>query len=153
MVWADGQTGYNSGGFTDLHASFSLAGSQFIGLFDTRGQFVDAVDLMPQAPDASSGSNPDGDPAVLGLLAATPRRSNNQLWAFPPARRSTDGALLLSFAGFPFVSHSVLAATNLIHPLWANLALVASDGLGNFAWTDTNGAVFGAQRFYRIAAP
>jgi hypothetical protein len=150
-VWTDGQTAQNSGG-SALHANFSLLQSQIIGVFNTLGQLVDAVDLAPQPPDASSGSNPDGDPVILNLLAATPRQSNNQIWALPPSRRAVDGAILLNFAGFPFASHRVLAADSLESPGWTNLALVSADGLGMFACADTNTSARN-QRFYRGTSP
>ena len=152
MVWTDGQTTQNTGGGADLHASFSLQQSQIIALLNPLGQVVDAVDLFPQFPDASSGSIPDGDAAVLGLFIPTPRRSNNQIWAQPPARRVADGAMLLSFIGFPFASHRILAAANLNHPVWTNLTAVLADGLGVVSFADTN-APAAQQRFYRAASP
>jgi hypothetical protein len=113
---------------------------------------VDAVDLFPQFPDTSSGSIPDGDAAVLGLFVPTPRLSNNQIWAQPPARRPADGAMLLSFIGFPFASHRILAAASLNPPGWTNLAAVLADGLGVVSFADSN-APAAQQRFYRAASP
>jgi galactosylceramidase len=152
LVWTDGQTGQNAGGASDLHVNFSLSQSQIIGLLSPLGQLVDAVDLFLQAADASSGSNPDGDPAVLDLFGASPRRSNNQIWALPPALRAADGAMLLSFIGFPFTSHRILAAANLTHPVWSNLTAVVADGLGVVSFVDSN-APAAQQGFYRAASP
>ncbi|SPE50683.1 Xylanase A (modular protein) [Verrucomicrobia bacterium] len=152
LVWTDGLINQNSGAGFDLHVNFSLAQVQVIALFDNLGQLVDAVDLAPQPPDGSSGSNPDGDPAILNLVTPSPRRSNNQISALPPARRASDGALLLTFSGFPFLSHRILAATTLAPALWSNLAFVTADALGGFAWPDSN-APAGPHRFYRASWP
>jgi galactosylceramidase len=143
LVWTDGQTGQNAVG-SDLHASFSLQQSPIIGLLDPLGQIVDTVDLVPQAPDASSGSNPDGDAAVLNLSAASPRQSNNRIWALRPSRRPADGALLLMFAGLALAPHRVLAADS--------LAGVVADGLGGFAFVDTNASARNP-RYYRAVSP
>ena len=150
LVWADGQTGQNSG--SDLHVNFSLPQSQIIVLFDTAGRLVDAVDLFPQSADASSGSIPNGDSAVLNLFAATPRQSNNRVWVLPPLRRAADGAMLLSFSGIPFASHRILAAGSLANPAWTNLAAIFADGLGRFTFADTNVSA-GNSRFYRATSP
>ena len=77
LVWTDGQTGWNAG--ADLHVNFSLAQSSLIALWNAAGQLVDTVDLFPQTADTSSGSLPNGDAAILNLVAATPRQSNNQI--------------------------------------------------------------------------
>jgi hypothetical protein len=130
--------------------NFSLQQSQIIGVFNPLGQMVDAVDLAPQSPDASSGSNPDGDPAILNLFAATPRQSNNRIWALPPVWRA--GAITLSFNGYPFTPHRVLAANSFDHPAWTNLMLVYADALGNFNCTDTN-ILATSQHFYRAVSP
>jgi hypothetical protein len=150
LVWTDGQTSQNSGG--DLHVNFSLQQSQIIALSNPLGQVIDAVDLLPQASDISSGSNPDGDPVIFNLIAASPRKSNNQIWALPPARRLADGAMLLNFAGLAFASHRILAANTLMNPVWSNLATMVADGLGAFACTDTNASGHN-QRFYRAVSP
>jgi galactosylceramidase len=152
LVWTDGQTGQNTGGDPDLHVNFSLQQSQIIGLLNPIGQLVDAVDLVPQAADVSSGSNPDGDPAVLSLFAASPRQSNNEIWPLPPLHRALDGAMLLSFAGLAFAPHRVFAASTLDHPVWTNLAAVMADGLGVFTWADTNASAWN-ERYYRAASP
>jgi hypothetical protein len=150
LVWTDGQTGQNSGG--DLHVTFSLTQSSLIALWNIAGQLVDAVDLFPQTTDTSSGSITNGDPAILNLFAATPRQSNNQVWILPPSRRAADGMMLLSFAGLPFASHRLLAATNLVNAAWTNLALVFADGLGLFTFADTNADAM-QRRFYRAVSP
>ena len=150
LVWTDGQTGQNSGG--DLHVTFSLTQSSRIALWNIAGQLVDAVDLFPQTTDTSSGSITNGDPAILNLFAATPRQSNNQVWILPPSRRAADGMMLLSFAGLPFASHRLLAATNLVNAAWTNLALVFADGLGLFTFADTNADAM-QRRFYRAVSP
>jgi hypothetical protein len=151
LVWTDGQTVQNSGG-SNLHVNFSLQQSQTIGVFNTLGQLVDAVDLAPQAANASSGSNPDGDPAILNLFAATPHQSNSQIWALPPTRRAADGAIVLSFNGLPFATHRILAANSLGHPVWTNFASMYADGLGNFGSADTN-VLASSQHFYRAVSP
>ena len=110
------------------------------------------MDFLSQAADASSGSLPDGDPAILNLFAATPRQSNNQIWALPPARRTADGAMFLSFAGIPFASYRLLATTNLVNAAWTNLASTLANGLGMITFTDTN-APSHTQRFYRAISP
>ena len=152
LVWTDGQTSQNTGGASDLHVPFSLRQSQLIALLNPAGQVVDAVDLLPQAADVSSGSNPDGDPAVLNLPAPSPRRSNNQVWALPPVPRWPDGAMLLSFVGLVFAPHRVLASATLAPPAWSTVASVLADGLGSFTWADTNTATR-SQRYYRAVCP
>jgi hypothetical protein len=132
--------------------NFSLAQSQIIALVNPLGQVVDAVDVLPQGLDVSSGSNPDGDPAVFNLYAASPRHSNNQIWAQPPLRRPMDGAILLNFTGLAFAPHRILAANTLQQPAWSNLAALVADGVGSFAWTDTNASTQ-PERFYRAVSP
>jgi Glycosyl hydrolase family 59/Lamin Tail Domain/F5/8 type C domain len=149
LVWTDGQTAQNSGG--DLHANFSLQQSQLIALADAAGQIVDAVDLLPQAPDVSSGGIPDGDPAIVNSFAATARQSNNQIWISALTRRVADGAMLLNFAGIPFAPHRLLAANDL-NSSWTTLATVFADGLGWLSFADTN-ASGRAQQFYRAVSP
>lgn len=114
VVWADGLASENSG--TDLHANFSFQPSNQIGLLnstspvapptvgafaqqssiiallDGAGQIVDAVDVLPQSADGSSGSNPDGDSGILNLLAPTPGNSNDRIWASPAERVQATGA-------------------------------------------------------------
>src|ERR1051326_2737796 len=151
IAWADGQTNLNSGGI-DLHVNFSLQQSQSIALSDPTGRLVDAVDLQPQPPDISNGSNPDGDPSILMLATATPRRSNNQIWARSPMLRASDGVVLLSFLGFPFAPHRILAANSLAQTGWTDLGAGFADGLGDITFTDTNAAA-NMQRFYRAVFP
>ena len=158
LVWADGLASQNSG--SDLHVNFSLQPSAEIGLLNSTsplialanssGQIVDAVELIPQSADVSSGSNPDGDPGVLNLFAPTPRRSNDQIWALAAERVPATSAVALNFNGFPYASNRVLAANTLQGP-WTNLATLFSDGLGSFSFTDTNPASQ-TSRFYRGAA-
>ena len=151
LVWTDGLTNQNQPASADLHVNFSLQQSGNILLFDSNFLQLDAVNLAPQASDTSSGSKVDGDSAILNLFVATPRQSNNQIWALPPTRRTADGAMVLSFSGFPFALQRILAANSLDHPMWTNLTAVSADGLGIFGYTDTN--VFSSQRFYRAASP
>ncbi len=151
LVWTDGLTNYNQPVSADLHVNFSLPQSSNIILFDSNFSQLDAVNLAAQASDTSSGSKVDGDSAILNLFAATPRQSNNQIWALPPTRRAADGAMVLSFSGFPFALQRILAANSLNPPVWTNLTAVSADGLGIFGYTDTN--VFSSRRFYRAAAP
>jgi galactosylceramidase len=151
IAWADGQTNLNSGG-NDLHVNFSLQPSQSITLSAPNGRLVDAVDIQPQLPDTSTGSNPNGDLAILPLALPTPRLSNNQIWAKPPTVRASDGAVLLTFLGFPFAPHRILAANSLAQTGWTNLAVRFADGLGDITLLDTNGAAI-VQRFYRAAFP
>jgi Lamin Tail Domain len=171
LVWADGLTSQNSG--SDLHVNFSLepspvigllnsaspaappgvglyaVQSSIIGLVNSAGQIVDAVDLLSQSADGSSGSNPDEDPGILNLFVPTPRRSNDQIWALSSQEVPAAGATVVNFNGFPFASNQVLAAGTPQGP-WTNLATVFSDGLGTFSFTDTN--VAGQpDRFYRGA--
>lgn len=172
LAWADGLTSDNSG--SDLHVNFSLQPSAEIGLLNSGsppappsvgdyttqssiialvnsdGEIVDAVDLIPQSADTSSGSNPDNDPGILNLPVATPRRSNDQIWALPPDYSATTGTIALNFTGFPYASNDVLSATALQGP-WTSSARVFSDGLGAFSYKDTNGV--GVRRFYRAASP
>ena len=172
LVWADGLTSQNSG--SDLHVNFSLQPSAEIGLLnntspaappaiasyslqspiialvDSSGNIVDAVDILPQSADASSGSNPDSDPSVLNLLVPSPRHSNDQIWALSPELLPLTGSLAINFSGFPYASNQVLAANNLQGP-WTNLATLFSDGIGAFSFTDTNPAGQ-TSRFYRDAA-
>ncbi len=173
LVWADGLTAQNSG--SDLHVNFSLVPSPEIGLLNSvspaappaagsyveqspmialvnsAGEIVDAVDLLPQSADVSSGSNPDGDPGILNLLVPTPRRSDDQIWALAAGCYSTNGAMVLNFSGFPYASNQIQTTDNLQNPDWTNLAMTFSDGLGAFSFADTN--VPGhAQRFYRGVA-
>jgi len=150
LVWADGLTGQNSG--SDLHVNFSLQSSQIIGLLNSAGQILDAVDLIAQPADVSSGSNPDGNPAVLNLRVPTPRRSNDQIWALPPILGAINGSMILNFTGFPLATNQILAANSLQNPAWTTLATIFSDGLGAFNYTDTNAPGLG-QRFYRAASP
>jgi hypothetical protein len=152
MVWTDGRTNQNLGGGSDLHVNFSLQQSTIIGLFDTNGQVVDAVDLTAQPADAASGSIPDGDAAILNLFSATPCQSNNRIWDLSPVRRMNDGAMLLNFAGIPFASHRILATDTLQNPVWTNLATVFADGLGMFGFADTS-AQTRSRRFYRAVSP
>ncbi|HUA64832.1 MAG TPA: lamin tail domain-containing protein [Alphaproteobacteria bacterium] len=172
LVWADGLTSQNSG--SDLHVNFSLQPSAEIGLLNSTspaappaagnystqssmialvnsaGQIADAVDLLPQSADVSSGSNPDDDPGILNLVVPTPRRSNDQIWAFPPAYSARTGAVALNFNGFPYASNQILTANAPLGP-WTILATIFSDGLGAFSFTDTNTASR-TSRFYRGAA-
>ena len=172
LVWADGLTSQNSG--SDLHVNFSLQPSAEIGLLNSAsplappyagpweeqssivalvnssGEIVDSVDIIPQSADASSGSNPDDDPGVLNLLAPTPRRSNDQIWALSSEQVPGTSAVALNFNGFPYASNQVLAANTVQGP-WTNVATVFSDGLGEFTFTDTN-PIVRANRFYRGAA-
>jgi hypothetical protein len=152
MVWTDGRTNQNLGGGSDLHVNFSLQQSTIIGLFDTNGQVVDAVDLTAQPADAASGSIPDGDAAILNLFGATPCQSNDRIWDLSPVRRVNDGAMLLNFAGIPFASHRILAADTLQNPVWTNLATVFADGLGLLGFADTS-AQTRSRRFYRAVSP
>jgi hypothetical protein len=152
LVWTDGQTSRNSGGSADLHVNFSLPQSQIIALANPLGQVVDAVDLLSQAPDATSDSNPDGDPAVFNLFAASPRQSNDQIWALPPSRRLADDAVVLNFVGLAFASHLIQTANSLDPPAWSPLTTVVADGLGDFVGTDTN-VSNQYQRFYRALTP
>ena len=150
LVWTDGQTGKNAGCSSDLHVDFSLLQSQLIALFDAAGQLVDAVDLLPQGADAASGGKVDGDWAALELFAATPRHSNNQIWALPPV--VGNGLIQLSFSGFPFAGHRVLVANTLQSPTWTNLGALFADGLGNFSVVESNTLNL-SRRFYRAVSP
>lgn len=170
LVWADGLTSQNSG--SDLHVNFSLQPSNeigllnrtsptappsvgayaqqspIIGLVNSSGEIVDAVDVLPQPPDSSSGSNPDDDPGALNLPVPTPRHSNDQIRALTAQRIPATGGATVTFNGFPYASNQVLAAKSPLGP-WTNLATIFSDGLGSFSFTDTNA---GSQsRFYRGA--
>jgi len=171
LVWADGLTSQNSG--LDLHVNFSLQPGAEIGLLNTTspasppavgayaeqspiialvngsGEIVDAVDLIPQPADTSSGSNPDDDPGILDLLKPTPRRSNDQIWALSTKQDPAASALAVNFTGFPYASNHILAADALRGP-WTNLETIFSDGLGAFSFTDTNTLVQ-TSRFYRDA--
>lgn len=172
LVWADGLTSKNPG--SDLHVNFPLEPSDEIGLLNSTspatapaigtytqqssiialvnnaGEIVDAVNLMPQSANASSGSNPDDDPGILNLFAPSPRHSNDQIWALSPELVPATGAVTVNFNGFPYVSNQVLVASALQGP-WTNLATVFSDGIGTFSFTDTNppGQI---SRFYRGAS-
>jgi hypothetical protein len=172
LVWADGLTSQNSG--SDLHVNFPLQPSAEIGLLNSTtpaaapsvgaytlqssiialvnnaGEIVDAINLLPQSADASSGSNPDGDPGILNLIAPTPRHSNSQIWALSPELVPSTSEVALIFNGFPYASNQVLAANALPGP-WTNIATIFSDGLGAFCYTDTNTQVR-TDRFYRGAA-
>lgn len=172
LVWADGLTSQNSG--SDLHVNFSLEPSPVIGLLNSTsppappsvgtyaqqspiialvnssGEIVDAVDVMPQSADVSSGSNPDNDPGILNLLVPTPRRSNDQIWALSPEMLPATGAVTVNFNGFPYASNQILVAAAPQGP-WTNLATVFSDGLGAFSFTDSNSAGQNT-RFYRGTA-
>jgi hypothetical protein len=172
LVWADGMTSQNSG--SDLHVNFSLQPSAEIGLLNSTspvappavgayaeqspiialvnsaGEIVDAVDVMPQSADTSSGSNPDDDPGILNLLVPTPRRSNDQIWALSAEQVPATGTVAVNFSGFPYASNQVLAANNPLGP-WTDLATIFSDGVGAFSYTDTNPPGQTA-RFYRGAS-
>jgi hypothetical protein len=149
IAWADGQTSLNSGG-PDLHLNFSLQPSQLLALSDPSGRLVDAIDLQSQQPDATSGSNPNGNLAILSLAIPTPRRSNNLIWGKSPTLRAPDGAILLSFLGFPFAPHRILAADSLAQAGWTDLGLTFADGLGEVGFVDTNATI---QRFYKAVSP
>jgi len=151
LVWADGQTNFNSS-LTDLHVNFTLPSSSLISLLDPAGRLVDVINLTTQAADIASGSRADGDPAILSLPSATPGQSNNQIWVTQITRRASDGAMQLQFNGLPFAASRVLVCTNLVSAGWTNLATLTADGLGNFSFTDTNTSRF-AWRFYRAATP
>ncbi|MDE3066924.1 MAG: lamin tail domain-containing protein [Verrucomicrobiota bacterium] len=174
LGWADGLTGQNSG--PDLHANLSLPASPSIGLLNSvspqappdiglsarqspiiallnpAGRIVEAVDLLAQPPDVSSGSNPDSNPAILNLRIPTPGRLNDQIWAQPPVSRAANGSMILNFTGFPLAGNQILAADSLQNPVWTALATVFSDGLGEFGYTDINAPGLN-QRFYRAVSP
>jgi hypothetical protein len=169
LVWADGLSSQNPD--SDLHVNFSLQPSDEIGLLNSTspatapavgaytqqssiialvnsaGEIVDAVNVMPQSVGASSGSNPDGDPGILNLVAPSPRRSNDQIWAFSPELLPASGTVTVNFNGFPYASNQILAANALPGP-WTNRAAVFSDGIGAFSFTDTN-SPNQIMRFYR----
>jgi len=151
VAWADGQTNLNSVG-PDLHVNFSLQPSRLIALSDANGQLLDAVELQSQPPNTTSGSKPDGGPAILPLYSPTPRHSNGQVWATSISRRASDNTVLLSFFGLPFAPHRVLAANALAQSGWTELGTRFADGLGELSFVDTN--VPGLmQRFYRAVSP
>jgi hypothetical protein len=174
LVWADGLTGQNSG--SDLHVNFSLQPIPVIGLLNSTapqtapaigtnvqqspiialvnssGQIEDAVDLLAQPANVSSGSNPDGDPGILNLPVPTPRCSNDQIWALPPGFSALNSPLCLNFTGFPLASNRILFANSLQNPAWTNLATLFADGLGAFSFADTN-TLGRSQRFYRAVSP
>ena len=151
LVWADGQTSFNTGS-GDLHVNFTLPSASAIALTDPAGNLVDIVNLSAQAADVSSGSRPDGDPVILNLPVATPRRSNNQTWATASGLQKSSGSFQIPFTGIPFTGYRVLACTNLASPAWNTVASLTSDGLGNFKFADTN--LSGVrQRFYRSVTP
>ena len=151
LVWADGQTIYNSS-LTDLHVNFILPQSSIISLLDPSGRMVDVVNLTTQAPDTASGSRDDGDMTILTLTNATPRQSNTQIWVSQATRRASDGAMQLQFNGLPFATHRVQASINLATGFWTNLVSASANGLGNFNFTDTNAFHF-SSRFYRAVTP
>ncbi|HEX3627877.1 MAG TPA: lamin tail domain-containing protein [Verrucomicrobiae bacterium] len=170
LVWADGLASQNTG--SDLHVNFSLNPSPVIGLLNSTspsapptigietqqspiialvngaGEIVDAVDVMPQAADTSSGSNPDSDPGILNLFAPSPRQSNDQIRVLSEFV-GTNNETAVNLDGFPYASNQVLAANALQGP-WTRLAMVLSDGVGAFSFMDTNSAGQ-ATRFYRGA--
>jgi len=151
LVWADGQTNYNSA-FNDLHVNFSLPQSSIISLVDPTGRPVDLVQLTAQPADTASGSRLDGDATILTLPAATPRQSNNQILFSQVVRQPTNGTVQLQINGLPYTAHRVLAATNLVSVIWTNLGFLSADGFGNFIFSDTN-AIYFNKRFYRVVTP
>jgi hypothetical protein len=150
LVWTDGLTNFNQPGATDLHAGFSLQQSSIIGLLDSAGRQLDAVNLGYQPPDASSGSRMDGDSVILPLVVPTPRQSNKMIVALPPAISKPGGPVVLSFIGFPLATHQILSTAGLSGLAWSNTASVFSDGLGYFPYNETPSQ---SQRYFRAQYP
>ncbi|HZV34839.1 MAG TPA: lamin tail domain-containing protein [Verrucomicrobiae bacterium] len=148
LVWTDGLQSSNQPGATDLHVNFSLQQSSIIAVLDSSGEPVDAVTLGYQSPDTSSGSRMDGDLAILPLPYATPRHSNNQIIAFPPAW--TGSNYVIGFSGFPFSVHQVQSTSSLKNATWSNTASITADGLGSFQYIPTNNQ---PSAFYRAMFP
>jgi len=172
LIWTDGLTSQNSG--SDLHVNFSLQPSAEIGLLNSTspaapptigsftqqspiialvnsaGEIVDAVDVITQSADTSSGSNPDDDPGILNLFTPTPRHSNDQIRVLSPELLPGANEVAVNFDGFPYASNEVIAANSPLGP-WTNLATLFSDGLGDFTFTDTI-STGQTSRFYRGAA-
>jgi hypothetical protein len=149
LVWTDALTSQNAIPSADLHVNFSLLQSSNITLFDSTFQQLDAVTLVTQAPDSSSGSKIDGDEAILPLSIPSPRESNNQILALSTFR-SSSGTVTLSSSGLPYYSHRILAASALHGAAWSTIATVQADGLGFFQYTDASSS---SQKFYRAVYP
>ena len=147
LVWAGGSTNLTPG----LHVSFSLTNVPVIGLYDATGNQMDSVDLDSQAADASTGSKPDGDLAVVPLPLATPGRSNALVMATSIQKRASDGTLQLAFSGLPFASHRVQYNEYLGGNYWTNLSTQVANGLGFFSYAESNANR--SQRFYRAVTP
>ena len=56
------------------------------------------------------------------------------------------------FAGLALAPHRVLAADSLAPPAWNSLAGIVADGLGGFAFVDTNASARNS-RYYRAVSP
>jgi hypothetical protein len=64
----------------------------------------------------------------------------------------TNGSVQLSGAGFPNLSYSVQASTNLGATNWLTIGTITADPAGALQFLDTN-AVSRPQRYYRFVAP
>jgi galactosylceramidase len=152
LVWMDGLASQNQSSPADLHANFSLPQSGNILLFNSGLVQLDAVALVPQSPDTSSGSRVDGNSAILPLPSPTPRKSNEQILTLPPSLLPPDGDILLSFSGMPFCIHRILAASSINGATWSDLGSVTADGLGSFQYIDLPTPPR-PQKFYRAVFP
>jgi hypothetical protein len=152
LVWADAEPAQNQPGRADLHTNFRLVAGQTLSLYAADGRLLDAVPLEAQPPDASQGSKPDGDPAILPLSAPTPRVTNKLLRATSAMRRASDGALVVEWSGMPFGEHQIEFSADLAPASWSLRTNLTADALGNFRHEETWSATE-PQRFLRGVLP
>ena len=153
LVWADHQTGQNSGlAGSDLHAAFQLsAGGEAIGLFAPDGVTPQSVVVYgPQMANVSQGLFPDGDTnAVYFMTNFTPRAANTLAVGLAITAISADAQkVTLTWSAIPGRVYRVEYKDRLEAAVWTPWGAQVVAGAGTASAADTMPSL--TQRFYRV---
>jgi hypothetical protein len=127
LVWADNETGQNTGS-GQLHVDFKLdASGESITLFAPDASVVDTVTFGPQAANISSGRTPDGGNVISALTAPTPGAANTPAAPAPDivSLSHSGNQLILNFSTVPGFSYQMQSSDDLISWLPAGNPAVA----------------------------
>jgi hypothetical protein len=144
LVWADGETGQNGSGGSDLHAKFKLGlAGDGIHLLAPNGTNIDSVTFGQQTNDISQGRWPDANSSFYYMTAPTPREANTigNTNNAPPVlngigNRSGNEGALITFTASATDPNSGQTLTFSLDPgAPANAAINPASGV--FTWTPT----------------